>query len=45
VASASRALVHRVNSDGSCTCEAGVNGRACWHAAAAFLVATSRKVA
>lgn len=45
VASNTRQLVHRVYSDGSCTCEAGQAGKPCWHAAAAFLAATTRRAA
>ena len=34
VASATRAIVHRVNSFGQCSCESGAAGRPCWHAQA-----------
>lgn len=33
IESATRHLVHRVDSTYGCQCEAGSNGRACWHAA------------
>ena len=46
VASASRAsVVHRVDRDGQCTCEAGLTGKPCWHAAAAYLVGQGEGVA
>lgn len=33
IESRSRNLVHRVDSVTGCGCEAGANGRSCWHAA------------
>lgn len=33
IESATRSIVHRVSSVYGCNCEAGSNGKACWHAA------------
>jgi cell division septation protein DedD len=48
LASATRgaAVVHRVSADHGCSCEAGQNGKACWHAALVEIVevAASRRV-
>ena len=38
VASATRAIVHRVNSFGQCSCEAGAAQKPCWHAQAIALL-------
>jgi hypothetical protein len=34
ISSATRAIVHRVNSFGQCSCEAGEKAQPCWHAQA-----------